>query len=307
MLERDNPMHSYNFRHIVVREHNNVLFITLHIPETRNALAPEVVAELTHVTAFAHNNAHTRALVIRGSQGFFCAGGNIGSFQSRLNQSAPQQHANPTEDPVARHNRRFGYFLESFSTLPIPVIAVVEGAAMGGGLGLACCADVVLATKNAKFGLVETTLGIIPAQIAPFVHARIGRRNTLRLGLFGEHVSGTQAQELGIVDELAGDSAGLDALLAQWLTRMSRCAPNANRALKKLISTNNACHPDHLSAQLDHAAHLFSLCMSDEGPEGISAFREKRSSRWSTAFTAEHVQALQAPAPAAAPTQNKTS
>ena len=115
------------------------------------------------------------AVVLRGAGGFFCAGGNVGSFQSRLDAAATD------EDPVAARNREFGRFMQRLAALPVPVIAVVEGAAMGGGMGLACAADLVLATQDAKFALSETALGIIPAQIAPFVVARLGRRAALRL------------------------------------------------------------------------------------------------------------------------------
>ena len=272
-----------SYSHLLTQRTHDVLFVTLNNPVTRNALSVELTAELTQLCRETLNDTALRAIVLRGAQGFFCAGGNIGGFQSRLDTHAQTAKG---EDPIAARNREFGKFLELWTALPVPIIAVVEGAAMGGGMGLACTADVVLATQDAKFALTETTLGIIPAQIAPFVQQRIGRRNTLRLGMFGERVSGEQAVVLGIVDAFAADSAALDELVAQWLTRMSRCAPGANQALKRLLAPSDA---PAVSRMLNDAAFSFSACMRSEGPEGIAAFREKRTPNWLVQFDAAEV------------------
>lgn len=292
---------------LLVTRLQDVLFLTLNCPATRNALAPELVAELAQAIASAQGDTRLRAIVLRGSQGFFCAGGNIGNFQSRLAQSPQAAGYALADDPVAARNRAFGRFLEALVALPVPLIAAVEGAAMGGGMGLACAADIVLATQSAQFALTETALGIIPAQIAPFVHARLGKRNTLRLGLFGERVSGDQAVALGLVDELAVDSAALDALLAQWLTRMSRCAPGANQALKRLFTPSDCADASAsaLASRLDRAALAFAQCMRHEGSEGIAAFRDKRPAAWQAEFSAQDIR--QTHTPLAAPGASSTS
>lgn len=271
---------------LLLRRVGDVLFVTLNRPETRNALAPDVVAELTQAVALAESDAGARALVLRGAGGFFCAGGNVGSFQARLDAGAA-----PAGDPVAASNREFGHFMRRLAALPVPVIAAVEGAAMGGGMGLACAADVVLATRDAKFALSETSLGIIPAQIAPFVVARLGQRVARRLGLSGERLQGEAAVRLGMADELAADGAALDELLAQWLTRIAACAPRANRALKPLLQR---CGHEDESALLDDAARQFAACMRDEGAEGIAAFRGKRAAAWRREFTVQDVREAQA-------------
>jgi len=275
------------YLHLIVRREHDMLFATLNRPETRNALAPEVVAELTQVVALAESDAAVRALVLRGSQGFFCAGGNVGNFKARLDADAAAG-----DDPVAARNREFGRFMQRLAALPVPVVAAVEGAAMGGGMGLACAADIVLATQAARFALSETSLGIIPAQIAPFVAARVGQRVARRLGLSGERVSGATAVQLGLVDDLAVDGPALDALLAQWLTRIGACGPHANRALKPLLQR---CGIDSDDALLDEAAHLFAACMRDEGAEGIAAFRGKRAASWHCEFSADDVRANTTP------------
>jgi isohexenylglutaconyl-CoA hydratase len=177
--------------------------------------------------------------------------------------------------------------------LPVPVLVAVEGAAMGGGMGLACAADVVLATIDAKFALSETSLGIIPAQIAPWVVARLGVQTACRLGLSGERISGETAVRLRMVDELAPDSDALDELVAQWLTRICSCAPHANRTLKPLLQR---CDDNPHDALLDEAAALFAGCMRNEGAEGIAAFREKRASAWSRRFSKDDVRQARTPA-----------
>ena len=279
-----------NYEHLLVQHAHDIFWVTLHRPDTRNALSPEMVAELAHVFIQAAQGNAVRAVVLRGSAGFFCAGGNVGNFQSRL------EATNHSEgDPVVQRNRAFGHLLQALTALPMPVLAVVEGAAMGGGMGLACCADIVLATEDARFALSETGLGLIPAQIAPFVQARVGRRVALRLGLSGERVSGTLAQSLGLVDALAADSNALDALQAQWVNRILGCGPQANRSLKALLSRDvagDASLDDGLGAWLDDAAQRFAQCMRSEGAEGIAAFRERRAPSWSATLQAADVARL---------------
>lgn len=277
--------------HLLLARAHDVLWVTLNQPATRNALSPEMVAELSQVIAQATQDPAVRALVLRGSAGFFCAGGNVGSFQSRL-----QDTERNDGDPVVSRNRAFGHVLQALTALPMPVLAVVEGAAMGGGLGLACCADIVLATEDARFALTETGLGLIPAQIAPFVQARVGRRVALRLGLSGERVSGTLALSLGLVDALAADSQALNALQAQWLSRILACGPQANRSLKALLSRDtsvgDARQGEALGAWLDDAAQRFAQCMRSEGAEGIASFRERRSPTWAHSVQAADVARL---------------
>ncbi|WP_427306019.1 enoyl-CoA hydratase/isomerase family protein [Cupriavidus sp. H39] len=270
---------------VIVRRASGVLFATLNIPATRNALAPEVVAALAGAVEQAEADSEVRALVLRGAGGIFSAGGNVGNFKARLDADTSQ------EDPVATRNRQFGYFMQRLTMLPVPVIAAVDGAAMGGGMGLACAADIVLATRDARFALSETTLGIIAAQIAPFVVQRVGATTTRRLGLTGERVSGNAAVAIGLVDQLAADSAELDSLLAEWLTRIGRCGPNANRVFKTLVGR---CGQEPAGSLLDEASHLFAQCMRREGAEGVAAFREKRDANWTVRFDVGAVRAAQA-------------
>jgi len=249
------------------------LFLTLDDAPTRNALSPEMVAELQSAVDSAAGDSTLRAVVLRGANGFFCAGGSMGNFQkSQQGAAAPGE-----TDPIATSNRGFGYFLTALARLPNVLVAVVEGAAMGGGFGLACAADIVLARSDAKFALSETTLGLVPAQIAPFVVARIGQARARRLALSGERIDGAEAARIGLVDFIAADATALEAKLLAVLQGIARCAPGANAATKALLQECAEFDPGPV---LDRAAHAFARAMRGEGEEGVAAFRDKRDAAW---------------------------
>jgi len=265
---------------ILTSRFKDVLFVTLNRPATRHALAADMVQGLESIAQAAHSDSTLRAIVLRGSNHFFCAGGDVGNFQSRLEDTATDH------DPVALRNRKFGQFMELLGQIPVPVIALVEGAAMGGGMGLACLSDIVLATQSAKFVLSETSLGIVPAQIMPFVVNRIGVPASRRLGLTAERVSGELACQLGLADALASDSESLEALLAHWLTQIGKCAPHANRVMKKMALSAVS---EPLGPFLDQAAHIFAATMRDEGMTGIASFRAREPAPWCVAFDAQDI------------------
>jgi isohexenylglutaconyl-CoA hydratase len=165
-----------------------------------------------------------------------------------------------------------------FEALPQTIVMVVEGAAFGGGLGLLCAGDVVLAAADAKLALSETGLGIPPAQIAPFVAARIGVARTRALALTGARFDGREAERIGLVDQACRDAAALDAALAQTLAQIARCAPGANAAIKRLLLASRTMPRDEL---LDASADAFAACLrGPEGQEGVTAFLEKRKPKW---------------------------
>jgi isohexenylglutaconyl-CoA hydratase len=161
---------------------------------------------------------------------------------------------------------------------PQVVIMLVEGAAIGGGLGLACVADVTLVTVDARFRLSETSLGIPPAQIAPFVTERVGLTQARRLMLTGARFKGEEAVRLGIGHQVASDAADLDAQCDVILGHINACAPGAN-AVTKGILFESLRRPR--AEALDFASQGFAQCMlSSEGLEGIAAFVEKRKPVW---------------------------
>lgn len=255
---------------------DGILVVSINRPEARNAMSEQVVSDL--IAMFDHLASRTdiRAVVLRGVGGNFCSGGDIRDF-ARIRQMGVA----PGTDPIASFNRRFGEMLELVNTTPQATIAVAEGAVLGGGFGLACVADVTIAHQGASFGMPETGLGILPAQIAPFVVERIGHSHARRLGVCGARFNGVEAVRLGLAHFAEVDDNALQARLDTVLQQIRRCAPQANAATKQIMLSVGK---QPLSAVLDEAARLFSIALAgEEAAEGTRAFVEKRNPTWAGA------------------------
>ena len=251
------------------------LHVTLNRPETKNAMSREVVQDLLAVVEHLEHHSEIGIVVLRGAGGTFCAGGDIKGFRESFTAPRP---APGEKDPIAVNNRRFGDFLMRWEALPQTVVTIVEGAAFGGGLGLASVGDVAIATADARFAMSETGLGIPPAQIAPFVAARIGVSEARRLALTGARFDGREAGRIALVHVVCEDAAALEAMLAKVLADIGRCAPGANAATKRLLLASGTTP---LPALLDEASEAFARCLrGPEGQEGITAFLEKRPAAW---------------------------
>ncbi|HEY0844455.1 MAG TPA: biotin carboxylase N-terminal domain-containing protein [Noviherbaspirillum sp.] len=216
---------------LLVRRDGGALHVTLNQPATRNALSSQMVAELHELARECASDTDSRCIVLRGAGGTFCAGGNFGDFV-RLMQS----DAKDGVDPIAIANREFGRMLQEWQAVPQVVVVVVEGAAMGGGLGLVAIADIVLAESKAQFAMPETSLGLPPAQIAPFVAQRIGSSHTRRMALTAARIDARQAHSLQLVDEVADGTAALDEALVKTLQAIRRCAPRALASTKAILA-----------------------------------------------------------------------
>lgn len=250
-----------------------VLHITLNRPDSRNAMSLTMVNELMTVFEAVRNDLAIRAIVLRGAGGHFCAGGDIKDMAG-----ARQKAADGNSDAYVSLNRRFGEMITAANQQPQVIITVLEGAVLGGGFGLACISDVAIAHTDATFGLPETGLGVIPAQIAPFVVERIGLTQARRLALTGIRFKGEEALRLGIVHEVAADEAGLVTSLENTLKAVRRCAPHANRVTKELVL--KVGH-EPMATLLDQAATDFATAVNgDEGQEGTMAFVQKRPASW---------------------------
>lgn len=245
---------------------------TLNAPATRNALTDEMVAALQAACERARASADLRVVVLRGADGHFCAGGSLGSFAGAIGQ----RHAHGP-DPLVGVNRAYGQLLQALSTLPQLLIAAVRGAAMGGGIGLLCCADHVLAAPDAVFATPEVTLGIVPAQIAPFVVQRLGSARARDWLLSGARWTAAEAQGAGLVNTVAeGD---FELALQQQLRRFAQAAPGAVSATKCLLERLGAGQP--LGEVLDAAAQAFAAALrGPEAPQGLQAFARRQPAPW---------------------------
>jgi methylglutaconyl-CoA hydratase len=238
-----------------------VLRVTLARPERRNAFDAELIRELTE--AFADDIGDARAVVLAGDGESFCAGADVDWQRSAIDLSYEEN----VEDAL-----RLYRMLEAIDSCPAPVVARVQGYALGGGSGLVCCTDVAVAEPDAVFGFSEVKLGIIPAVISPFVFPRIGTAAARRLFLTGERFDAETAHRIGLVHEI---SIGLDAALEHVVAELLTAGPEATRAAKQLIR-------DRPGSQ--EAARLAAkLRTSPEGQEGLRAFLAKRRPPWTAA------------------------
>jgi isohexenylglutaconyl-CoA hydratase len=257
-----------------LREEGFALHITLNRPESRNAMSLQMTQDLRAVFTAIENSEDIRVVVLRGANGHFCAGGDIKDMAGARMRAAESGN----DDAYAELNRAFGHMLTQVDHAPQVVVALLEGAVLGGGFGLACVSDVAIALESAQFGLPETSLGIIPAQIAPFVLQRIGMTQARRLALLGSRFNGSEAARLGIVHQVVADTDALDAALTQTLGQIKKCAPAANRNTKALLHRVGS---EPLESLLDDAAKLFAQAVaSPEGAEGTMAFVQKRPAKW---------------------------
>jgi isohexenylglutaconyl-CoA hydratase len=266
------------FSTLRVQADASVLTVWIDQPATRNALTSAVRAELGELCSYLERDAEFRAVVLRGANGTFCSGGDLRDFKRQF-ESAPPRAGE--RDSIALDNREFGVLLSRMQALPHTLVVLVEGAAFAGALGLICVSDVAIALANARFAISESTLGVIPAQIAPFVVARIGLTQARRLALTGLRYDGREAQRLGFVHSVHESLEEAETQLATVLAAVRRCGREANATTKELLL--RSARPGVAQNELlDWAADRFAERLrSSEGQEGVGAFLAKRSPSWS--------------------------
>ncbi len=247
------------------------LTIWFNQPTTRNALSEALTNDLLAVLDVVRDDSAVRGITLRGRGGVFCAGGDLKAFRNTL-----QDLGDP--EKVIASSRRGARIFDTVNSMPQVVVAVIEGAAMAGGFGLACCADVAIVHADTKFAFTETAIGLTPAQISPFVIQKLGYATGRRLMLTAARFDGREAARLGFADFLAEDVDELDGLERQIRKQVLTCAPGAVADIKALILALPNLDRDR---QIQTAAENFTARMlSDEGREGVASFIEKRKPIW---------------------------
>jgi methylglutaconyl-CoA hydratase len=254
---------------LALERDGGVARVWLDRPERRNAFDADLIAAVHEAFSAFAADADLRAVVLAGRGPAFCAGADL----AWMRDSGELTH----ERNVADAERAAAMFA-AVDSCPVPVIARVHGYALGGGTGLACCCDIVLAREDARFGFTEVRLGLIPATIAPFALARIGRSQARALFLTGELFGGEHARAIGLVHELHADDKALDAAVERTLAGVLRGGPAAVRAAKALVAGLRDGDPAPQSACAAEA--LAERRASQEGREGIAAFLERRDPNW---------------------------
>lgn len=250
-----------------------VLTIRLNRPDIRNAFNETMIDELHQVFGKDALNPKVKMIVFRGEGPAFSAGGDLSWMKKSVEMSL--------EDNL-KETRHLTAMFKTMNECPKPVIGVVHGAAIGGGVGLVSICDYVIATEDTTFSLSEVRLGIVPACIGPFVVAKIGATHARSLFISAERFKAKRAFEIGLIHEIAKDEKALDEVVARITGNMLQCGPQAMSAAKQLVL--NLSWPErreNLGDCFEYVSKtLAELRVSPEGQEGLKAFLEKRKPLW---------------------------
>ena len=243
--------------------------VTMNRPEVHNAFNDAMIAELTAVLAAHGADPAVRAVVLRGAGRSFSAGADLGWMRRMAGYTRAENEA----DAMG-----LAGLMRTLNTLPKPTVAAVQGAALGGGVGLVACCDIAVASEAASFALSEVRLGLIPAVISPYVVAAVGERAARRLFLTAERFDAREAHRLGLVHEVVA-ADGLDDAVEAMLARLRDGGPASQAAAKELIFAV-AHRPVDEAVLRDTARRIADQRASPEGREGVAAFLEKRDPAW---------------------------
>lgn len=244
--------------------------VTMDRPALHNAFDETLIAELTETFRALDRDDRARLVVLTGAGKSFSAGGDLNWMRRMADYSMAEN---------VRDAEGLGGLMSSLDTLNKPTVGLVNGAAYGGGVGLAACCDIVIAAANARFCLSEVKLGLIPAVISPYVVSAMGARAARRYFLTAEVFDAETARRIGLVHEVA-PADGLDAAAAPIIEALLQAGPGAQAAAKALVA-RVAGAPIDDSLISDTARRIAEIRATDEGKEGVGAFLEKRKPRWS--------------------------
>ncbi|NHJ02443.1 MAG: enoyl-CoA hydratase/isomerase family protein [Candidatus Heimdallarchaeota archaeon] len=258
-----------NYDTILTEQINHIARITLNRVQVHNAFNPTMIEELTSVFKQLGNDLSIRAIILTGAGKSFSAGADLNYMKS-------------TKDYSLEENQEDAFRLEqlfyTIYTTPKPVIARINGAAFGGGVGLICASDIAISVETAKMAFSEVNLGIMPAVISPYVIPKIGMANTTRYFLTGEIFNAIKAKTMGLIHETTKDHSELDKKIQEIINHIFSSSPLAMTAIKQLLVKNR--DSDFQTVRKYCIEKIAEIRTSDEGKEGLNAFLEKRSPKW---------------------------
>lgn len=245
-----------------------VATITMNRPKSHNAFDDEMLQQLHSAIRKYTTDASIRVVVLKASGKSFSAGADLNWMKRMAGYSEQENY----QDALA-----LAEFYYDLSILPKPTIAVVQGAALGGGVGLVAACDIAIAADVAFFGLTEVKLGLIPAIISPYVSRAIGNRNAQRYALTGERFSSKNARQMGLVHEVV-KIEDLESACSKTVEQLLANGPAAMAAVKRKLFANSEISTH--KTQKIMAQVIAEIRVSDEGQEGLEAFLEKRQPSW---------------------------
>lgn len=256
------------YQTILVSSDGPLLTIALNRPEVHNAFNEIMIAELREVIDRTVDEARVRVVILTGTGRSFCAGADLNWMRQVKDYSYEENLA---------ESRKLADLMYAVYTLPMPTIARVNGAAIGGGTGLLAACDVVIAAEAAKFSLSEVKLGLVPAVISPYVIRRVGESRCRQLMLTGERFRSDRAKRYGLVNT-AVPIEDLDDAVEARTAQLLTSGPEALKTCKELL--HRVPLMDFREAR-DYTAEVIArLRISPEGQEGMAAFLEKRKPDW---------------------------
>ena len=249
-----------------------VATVTLNRPHRRNAVDAPIINALTEMFETLQGAEGVRIVFLRGSGGSFSAGADL----DWMRMAADWSESDNREDAMA-----LAQMLKALDIVPVLTVALVEGSAFGGGVGLVAACDMAIATEDARFAFSEVKLGLTPATISPYVIRAIGPRTATGLFATGAVFDAARAQAIGLVGEVVSDSAALDAVKAAMSFDIMACAPGAMADAKQLVRDVAGREIDR--GLMDETARRIARArVGDEGKEGVAAFLGKRKPSWAT-------------------------
>jgi methylglutaconyl-CoA hydratase len=251
-------------------EENGLARVIMNRPDRHNAFDETMIARLTEIWDELATRDDVIVVIIEGRGSSFSAGADL----SWMKRAADYTVAQNRDDAL-----KLAEMLHKFYTLPKLTIALVFGAAIGGGLGLGSCSDIVIADENAFFSLSEVKIGLIPATISPYVIRAMGARHAKRYFQTGERLDAKKALDIGLVHELADSPSDVEYVLHRILKDISKNGPNAMAASKDLFC--EVVGSPHSSSLLNRTSEIIAdIRAGEEAKEGLDAFLNKRPARW---------------------------
>ncbi|MBN1155488.1 enoyl-CoA hydratase/isomerase family protein [candidate division KSB1 bacterium] len=260
---------SRSYNTITFESNDKIVRIYLNRPQIHNAFNEVMISELLDLYQLLAENKEVRIVVLTGTGTSFCAGADLKWMQGIIHYSYQQNY---------EESLNLARLFHTIYSMSIPTVAVVQGAAIGGGAGLAAVNDIVIASNQAKFSLSEVRLGLVPACISPYIIRKIGENKSRELFLTGRRIDADTAYQYGLVNQVVPEDE-LDEAVEKTVSQLMSGSPAALKICKELLA--NVPHKS-LSENIDYTARVIAnLRVSDEGQEGMNAFFEKRKPKWS--------------------------
>lgn len=261
-------MSEKTFETIRIRKKENVAQVILHRPEVHNAFNARMIAELSGAFKSLGREESIRVVVLTGEGESFCAGADLNWLREIIRYSFEQN---------LEESLQLARLLNEIHTFPKPTIAMVNGTAIGGGIGFLSSCDLAIASEEARFGLSEVKIGLVPAAISPFVIRKIGENKAREYFLTGKRITASKALEIGLVNEVV-PRGQLEKKLEETVSFLLTSGPEALARCKELLSRIPTMTAEEA---MEYTARMIArLRVSPEGQEGMAAFLEKRQPKW---------------------------